>query len=350
MYPPFGYFTSCKVPLVSKKLLTVVPELLIPTSQSILILTFILTLTLIVVRSVDSTTLVAIKFDHGIVVGADSRTTSSAGSSYVSNIQNLYKVIPITHEVMIAQCGNAAQTQQIIQQVQHIQQIQFLKHNRILSVSQLAHYIRNIVYSGYNMQSTSNNNYNHVEIFVAGVNKQTSTTRKKQCQCQTYTITSSGAIIEEMLHGKNYVTFGSGSSYLTGYLEEQLCCYNNGVNNSNDNNTDTSIAKAINEKQAIEICRHAIEIAIQHDANSGGSICIYTIRVSESNESVTSTDDMNDDDEYNNNNNNNNNNNECILRECAISHPTIRNIMNNNNNNYDKYKTKNGWLTQTSRR
>jgi 20S proteasome alpha/beta subunit len=275
---------------------------------------------------IDASTLVAIQFDSGIIIGTDSRTTSSGGSSYVSNMKNFYKVIPINRNVLIAQsCDNnynnndIAFMQQIVQQVKHIQQIQYLRYNRLLSVSQLAHYIRNIVYTNYNTGSGSDTN--HLELLIAGIDIQptgltqiaTATQQQQQQRqeqeqeqrCQIYTITSSGAIIQELLFGKQYVALGTGSSYITGYLQEQLCDDSNlsyrknklpNAHDDDDNNTydtattttTTTATKAIatgtqttetliTEKKAIEICRRAIEIAIQHDNNSGGTILIHKL-------------------------------------------------------------------------
>ena len=273
-----------------------------------------------------ATTLVAIQYDHGIVIGADTRTSSQ---SYVSHTHNRYKLIPLNQEVILARAGSSARTQQLVRQLQQIQQMQFLKYNRILSVSQLAYCVRNIVHASTESSSSSS----PVELLMAGIDRRTQ-------QCFIYTITSSGAIINSVQgtgtgtgttdSNKNHYMFatsGSGSTYITGYLQEQ-CQKLSHTKSSTDTTTsatESTTSLFWTELEAIQVCRRAIEMAIHNDAASGGDICIYTISTKPQSTTTTTTTSTNDgnhndsDDHPTNNDNDNYHTNDSVNMQHPIA-------------------------------
>ena len=307
--------------------LTVLPHQQSQQHRFLLTLCFVFCCVMIFVPTpTTATTLVAIQYDHGIVIGADTRTSSQ---SYVSHTHNRYKLIPLNQEVILARAGSSARTQQLVRQLQQIQQMQFLKYNRILSVSQLAYCVRNIVYASTESSSSSPP---PVELLMAGIDRHTQ-------QCFIYTITSSGAIINAIQgtgttttsrSNKNHYMFatsGSGSTYITGYLQEQ-CQKLSHTKSSTDTTTsatESTTSLFFTELEAIQVCRRAIEMAIHNDAASGGDICIYTISTKPQSTTTTTTTSTNDgnhndsDDHPTNNDNDNHNRNDSVNMQHPIA-------------------------------
>jgi 20S proteasome alpha/beta subunit len=217
---------------------------------------------------VHATTLVAIKYKHGIVIGSDTRTTTSSTSSYVSQPFDWLKMIPITDDVTIATAGDSVMTQRVVRQIQQLQQNQWLQHHRLLSVSQIAHCIRTLVYQHYNSPTTAAVRQNQpIEMLIVGRNHR---------ECQLFIITPSGAILESDTIA---TTVGSGSIYIVGYLNEK-CMIQTQTAGSRDATcyTSSSSSALMEEPEAIHTCRTALKMAIQQDAQSGGAIHIYTMR------------------------------------------------------------------------
>jgi 20S proteasome subunit beta 1 len=74
---------------------------------------------------------------------------------------------------------------------------------------------------------------------------------------QLYAILPSGALFQHDV----YAVSGSGSTYITGYLDDQLA------------NEDT----LLNEQEAINLVAKAIQLAMDRDGNSGGFVRIYSV-------------------------------------------------------------------------
>jgi 20S proteasome alpha/beta subunit len=198
-------------------------------------------------------------------MGADTRIAS--GHSYVRHTHNMDHIVPINAEVVMARTGNSARTLHLAQQLQRDQHWQFLRYNRILTVSQLASRVQNIMYHD-DLSQQQQQESPLVEIIVAGIDRHTH-------KCHIYTISPSGAIIHHHHHQQpqhqrfGFATCGSGSTYITGYLQQEQM----------DQRTTTT---GLTETDAIGICRRAMEMALQHDASSGGDICLTTISTSSS--------------------------------------------------------------------
>lgn len=181
------------------------------------------------------TTLVAIKYRGGVVVGADSRTSVSG---YVSH-RFAHKIAPLTDHTVLLRSGSAADTQQIAESAR----MTFL-HRRyrcgiVPTVSQVAHWIRSTVYE----ESTEG----VVSLLVAGFDPESLKSR-------IFSVSPSGALIEE----KTFAVSGSGSTYVLGYL-------------------DHHVSGDLSENEAIELCQKAIELAIDRDGSSGGRFNIIVI-------------------------------------------------------------------------
>jgi 20S proteasome alpha/beta subunit len=104
------------------------------------------------------------------------------------------------------------------------------------NVAQLAHYIKRTM-----MQSKDSNAA--ASFLVAGYDEEKETGR-------VFSIASGGALLEEM----RFAAAGSGSTFVLGYLDHH-------VPNSQNR---------LSERDAIAICKQAMQLAMHRDASSGG--------------------------------------------------------------------------------
>lgn len=198
------------------------------------------------------TTLVAIQYRQGVVVGADSRTSQG---SYVSN-RYAYKVSPLTPYCVVARSGSAAATQELAQAArEHVQAVAYrysdgslvatatgtaaTKHPpQLLTVSQLAHWMQSKVYGG-----TSGT----VSLLIAGFNHVTK-------QPELYSLAPSGALLthhSSTTTGCSFAASGSGSGLVMGFL-------------------DHSVQDDLDEEDAIRLVQQALCQAMYRDGSSGG--------------------------------------------------------------------------------
>jgi 20S proteasome subunit beta 1 len=201
------------------------------------------------------TTLVAIKFRTGVVVGADSRTSIS---SYVSH-RHATKVTPLAPHVVVARSGSAADTQHLAEQARSDMLRRSYRYGMpltIVSPSTVAHWLKSVVYS-FNAEE---NGGKSVSLIVAGYDHATH-------KPQIYTIAPSGALLEELL----YAMAGSGSTLIAGFLDEAMMP----EMKQGRRRTSSSSALLLDEAGAVELCRRAISLAVQRDASSGGEARIY---------------------------------------------------------------------------
>jgi 20S proteasome subunit beta 1 len=192
------------------------------------------------------TTLVAIKFDTGVVVGADTRTSVGA---YVSH-RSAHKIVPVSDAVVIARSGSAAETQQLATQAQLFQDARLHRYgssmsSKPLSVSQIAHWLRGNIYD---------ENQAAVGLLVAGCDS--------SGEPQIFSISPTGALLEER---GSFAVAGSGSTFVLGLLDDHF---------------GTDLCDGFDEPSAIEMCRRAIELSINRDGSSGGFIRMHVVTAS----------------------------------------------------------------------
>jgi 20S proteasome subunit beta 1 len=199
------------------------------------------------------TTIVAVKFDKGVVVGADTRTSN--GGVYVSHA-TAHKIVPLTSHAVVARSGSAAITQYLAESAYNVQQSRFLRYDQTLSVSQLAHWLRATVYELQEKQQELS-----LGLLIAGFDRE-------EQQARIFSIPASGALIVEK---GNYAAEGSGSRFAMGYLDQ---CYQQ-INRLNDS-LDKGDARST-EEAAVDLCRQAIEGSILRDGSSGGLIRLYIL-------------------------------------------------------------------------
>jgi len=186
------------------------------------------------------TTLVAVKFDRGVVVGSDTRT--SQGGGYVSH-RYAHKIVPITATTVLARSGSAADTQQLADAVRVKNDVRQMQYGNPLTVSQIAHWLRQQVYG-------ENGGAGSVSLLVAGYDNRP----------RIYNISPSGALLEEP---GVFAVSGSGSTYIIGHLDHQVA--------------DAHCTTSLDEQGAVELCQRAIELAVQRDGSSGGLIRLYVV-------------------------------------------------------------------------
>lgn len=208
------------------------------------------------------TTLVAIKFNGGVVVGADTRT--SVGG-YVSN-KFAYKINPIfepqeffsddtndesqlsSASCVLCRSGSAADTQYLAKQAKRRFEIRKLERpNYTPTVSEVAHYLR------YQMRNSNVQNSFQASLICAGYDE--------DCGGQIFGITPGGSLWEE----ENFCVSGSGSTILLGYLDDAL------------QSTDGDFSSDFTKEEATALVTKLLRLSIGRDGSSGGLVRLYVI-------------------------------------------------------------------------
>lgn len=184
------------------------------------------------------TTLVAIKYEDGVVVAADTRTSMS---TYVSH-RFAHKIVPVNHHVVLCRSGSSAATQWLAECLSQVQDEIYHKWDEQLSVCQVAHWLR---------REMKRTNVEGASLLVAGYDAEKSEPR-------IFTVAQSGALLETF---GPYAAAGSGSTLVTGYLDQEIKTKEN-----------------LSEQRAVELCKNAVQLAIDRDGSSGGLIrlCIVS--------------------------------------------------------------------------
>lgn len=206
------------------------------------------------------TTLVAIKYDGGVVVAADSRTSMS---SYVSH-RYAEKVSAITESCVVCRSGSAADTQMIANAARLHFADRRLRYGGLVedeppTVSQVAHWIRSAVYG-------SGQSEYRASLLVAGYDKQQRGDGAGGAGGgRIFSVLPGGAMLED----DAYAASGSGSTYVLGYLDHTLRGRGGG------GGEEGAAGIAMDENDAIELCKRAIALAIDRDGSSGGIVRIF---------------------------------------------------------------------------
>ena len=204
------------------------------------ILLFLLTLTLGLCSAAQQhnqqevnlgTTLVAICYNDGVVVGADTRT--SVGS-YVSN-RYADKIATILQTAVICRSGSAADTQHLAEMANIEFRERYYRFRVLPSVSQIAHLLRSQI--SQDMAAS---------LICAGYEA------GEGC---IYSISPNGSLLKE---DQGFAVSGSGSTFILGHM-------------------DNNYRRDMNEQEAIDFVVNAIRLAIDRDGSSGGFVRIHVV-------------------------------------------------------------------------
>eukprot|EP01119_Soliformovum_irregulare_P003151 TRINITY_DN13471_c0_g1_i1.p1 TRINITY_DN13471_c0_g1~~TRINITY_DN13471_c0_g1_i1.p1 ORF type:complete len:218 (-),score=33.83 TRINITY_DN13471_c0_g1_i1:38-691(-) len=178
------------------------------------------------------TTIMAAVFDGGVVMGADSRTTTG---SYIAN-RVTDKITPVYDNIFCCRSGSAADTQAISDYVTLYLNLHGNELGEQPEIKTAAALFQTLCYQ--------NKNALQAGIIVAGYHPRTGG--------EVYTIPLGGALVKSP-----WTIGGSGSSYIYGFC-------------------DTNFRDGMTKQEAMDFVTRAISLAITRDGSSGGvcRLCI----------------------------------------------------------------------------
>jgi len=179
------------------------------------------------------TTIMATEFDQGVVIGADSRTTTGV---YIAN-RVTDKLTKVTDYIYCCRSGSAADTQAIADIVKYHIEFHRMEMGEEPLVKTVAHMFKQLCYD-YRDQLTAG-------IIVAGWDKKNGG--------QVYSIPISG-----MLQRMPFSTGGSGSTYVYGFV-------------------DSNFKKGMNKEASLQFVSNAVALAMSRDGSSGGVVRLAAI-------------------------------------------------------------------------
>ncbi|KAI8853744.1 nucleophile aminohydrolase [Chytridium lagenaria] len=168
----------------------------------------------------------AVQFKDGVIVGADSRTTTG---SYIAT--------PVHDRIFCCRSGSAADTQAVADIVQYYMQQFAVTEGELPRVHTAASLFQELCYSNKDGLSAG--------IIVAGWDKYDGPS--------VWSIPLGGS-----LHKQPFAIGGSGSTYIYGYC-------------------DSAYRKDFTQEQAVEFTKMAISLAMARDGSSGGVIRLAII-------------------------------------------------------------------------
>jgi len=230
------------------------------------------------------TTIFAVKYRDGVVVGADTRTSVSGyvSNRYATKISfvleddfglslnrpsdvQLKSSLLDAHQKQLLQkqdqqtetlsssppfstgcicrSGSAADTQYVADAVRHQLLNRKVMHHTSSSISNLAHLLKNYLYNNELQASLICAGYDHVR--EEGV---------------IFSIDLGGTLMEQ----HDFACNGSGSGYILGHIDKFI------------NARDFSCSR-MSEEEAVEFVGSSIELAMDRDGSSGGVVRIYVI-------------------------------------------------------------------------
>jgi len=172
------------------------------------------------------TTIMAVEFNGGVVLGADSRTTTGA---YVAN-RVTDKLTRITDKIYCCRSGSAADTQAIADIVNYHLEFHEIQTGEEPAVKSAAVVFKDLCYQ-YRDQMLAG-------ILVAGWDK--------ELGGQIYSIPIGGMIVRQAVS-----VGGSGSGYIYGYVDSQF-------------------KPNMSKEEAAQLVTKSVALAIMRDGSSGG--------------------------------------------------------------------------------
>ncbi|KAI5642370.1 proteasome subunit domain-containing protein [Phthorimaea operculella] len=179
------------------------------------------------------TSIMACEFDGGVVIGADSRTTTGA---YIAN-RVTDKLTKITDHIYCCRSGSAADTQAIADIVQYHLNFHRMELGELPLVETAAAIFRELCYN-YRDQLVAG-------ILVAGWDKKNGG--------QIYSVPIGG-----MVQRQQVAIGGSGSTYVYGYM-------------------DANFKPNFTKQQAMDFVTKTLALAISRDGSSGGVVRLGVI-------------------------------------------------------------------------
>ncbi|XP_062846202.1 proteasome subunit beta type-9 [Trichomycterus rosablanca] len=178
------------------------------------------------------TTIIAIAFKGGVVIGSDSRV--SAGESVVNRVMN--KLSPLHDKIYCALSGSAADAQTIAELVNYQLDVHSLEMEEDPLVHSAATLVKNICYK-YKEELSAH-------LIVAGWDR--------RAGGQVY------VTLDGLLSKQPFAIGGSGSSYIYGFV-------------------DAEYRKDMTRRKCQEFVVNALTLAMSRDGSSGGVAYIATI-------------------------------------------------------------------------
>lgn len=168
----------------------------------------------------------AIEFDGGVILGADSRTTTG---SYIANrVTN--KITPVSSHIYCCRSGSAADTQAISDYVSYYLAMHSIELDHLPKVRTASSLFKKLCYE--------NRNHLLAGIICAGYDDEQGG--------QVYSINLGGAMIRSP-----YTTSGSGSTYIYGFCDQHY-------------------RKGMSAEECKQFVLHALSLAMIRDGSSGG--------------------------------------------------------------------------------
>ncbi|KXJ19818.1 proteasome subunit beta type-6 [Exaiptasia diaphana] len=187
-------------------------------------------------KHLTGTTVMAVEYDGGVVIGADSRTTTGA---YIAN-RVTDKLTPITENIFCCRSGSAADTQAIADIIKYHLNFYNIEIGAQVEVKTAASLFREMCY-GYRDQVSAG-------IICAGWDKRNGG--------QVYSIPLGGMCVRQP-----FTIGGSGSTYIYGHC-------------------DASYKKGMTKEECFKFVSNAVALAMSRDGSSGGIIRMAAIDAS----------------------------------------------------------------------
>ena len=170
----------------------------------------------------------AVEFDGGVVIGADSRTTTG---SYVANRVS-DKLTPVHERIYCCRSGSAADTQQIAEYVRYYLDMHAVELKGLPRVQTAATLFRKLCYENKNALSAG--------IICGGWDPVKGG--------QVYSITMGGSLVKQP-----FALGGSGSIYIYGWV-------------------DANYKPGMTRDECVAFVRTALALAMSRDGSSGGVV------------------------------------------------------------------------------
>ncbi|KDN37821.1 putative PRE3-20S proteasome subunit [Tilletiaria anomala UBC 951] len=178
------------------------------------------------------TSIMAVAFEGGVVIGADSRTTMG---SYIAN-RVTDKLTHISDRIYCCRSGSAADTQAVADIVTYYMAMFGVEHGQP-AVHTAAHLFQDMIYQNKDRLSAG--------IIVAGWDKKNGGS--------VWNVPLGGGLFQQP-----WAIGGSGSAYIYGYC-------------------DSTWTPGMNREQTIEFVKNALSLAMSRDGSSGGTIRMAAI-------------------------------------------------------------------------